>query len=87
MIYNNEEAIQTAREAQLIQSVIRPYVDDKVKMVVTRMVNDYRAGNTDHDTIVGRIGEIRALMDVVEQLDHAQRMGHAAMQKEYADGS
>lgn len=78
----NIEKMEDGREAAAIHSIVTPYVMRTIDELVLQMVNIYRTGTMPHDLLVGKLGEITGLHDLISHLEHIQKMGDIAAQKE-----
>jgi hypothetical protein len=83
---DNQIDMEEGRNAALVQSIVKPFIDEQLKNAMTMMVNEYRAGNTSHDMLVGKVAEMKALMGLMSSLDTVQRLGISAMKREYGNG-
>lgn len=78
--------IEKGRQAVQAAAFIIEPVRESQEVVLRRLINDYRAGKTDHDRIVGGIAEIAALDKLMAELKNAETQGNAAAQKEFQYG-
>lgn len=75
--------MQRAEEATVVLGHISGYVDATVRGITNNLVAHYRTGKIDHDVLVGGVGEINALLNMVSHLTVVQRNGEAAASKEF----
>lgn len=80
---NNEEKIERGKEAVFVESVIAPLIEQRVRIILNHLVSMYRGGDIDHDKMVGKIGEITAMYNLISDLESVQRQGDIAAEKEF----
>lgn len=78
------ERIEEGHEAGVIQNVVAPYVIQAKYDLMQRLITMYRSGDTSHDRIVGVMGELTALDNLVQELEYKRRQGYVSQEKEYA---
>lgn len=84
MSATNEAAIEEGQRAGVIQDAMLPYVQQAKAELVARLVAMYRSGDTAHDRVVGAMGELTALDNLIQELEYKRRQGFVAQEKEYA---
>lgn len=77
------DAIDRGRQATLVEAVVTPYISERVAKVTQKLVAAYRSGDLTEQLMTGSIGEITALQDLLRELEHDQRLGIGAAEKEY----
>lgn len=75
------EKIERGRDAQAIAAMVRDAIDTQMTMACQQLIALYRAGQIDHDLVIGKIGEMAGLQNLLATLETRQRQGHAAMEK------
>jgi hypothetical protein len=78
----NINKMERGREAAAIDALVKPYVQIRIDNITDQLVGFYRGGIMSHDIMVGKIGEITALLDMLSSLETMQRQGDAAAQQE-----
>jgi len=78
----NIAKMEAGREASFISSHVKPYVMARIDVIMEQMVGYYRSGTMPHDLLVGKVGEITALLDMISNLESAERQGDYAAQQE-----
>lgn len=78
----NIAKMEAGREAAAVDGLVKPYVMARVDVIVEQMVAIYRGGVMPHDVLVGKLGEITGLLDLIYHLEHVQKIGDNAAQKE-----
>lgn len=77
------ERIERGRLATQAASFILEPIMESQNKVLRKLINAYRAGKADHDTILGGIAEITALDNLITELNNAQTQGEAAAEQEF----
>lgn len=78
------ETIEEGQRSGVIQDALIPYVRDRKGELVARMIAMYRSKDTDHDKVVGLMGELAALDNLIQDLEYKRRQGYIAQEKEHA---
>ncbi len=76
------DLMQRGGEATAMLGAVGEIIDDLARQAVSLMVAQYRQGAIEHDFIVGKVGEIAALQNIMVELEHRQRRGIAAAERE-----
>lgn len=79
------QIIERGRQAVLIESVTGEFIASQEARLVTDLVRQYRGGTLSHDKMVGAVGGITALRDLVTELESEQRRATTAFQQEHDD--
>jgi len=79
--------MQRADEAAALRGILSPVLDSAILGTLNSLVAHYRGASLNHDVMVGKIGEISALMGLVDHLDGQLRAGEAAREREFSDGA
>jgi hypothetical protein len=82
----NLEVMQRADEANALRGLLDARVGDSVRSIIGHLVAHYRSGAVVHDTLVGKVAEISALMALMASFDADVRAGDAARDREFGDG-
>jgi hypothetical protein len=82
----NLHAMQRADEAAALRGMVGGLVNDLVLGTLNVLVAHYRGATLHHDVMVGKIGEISALLGLLDTLDGSMRAGEAAREKEFGNG-
>jgi hypothetical protein len=82
-----EMAMQRADAASVVRGHMEPIVNDLVFGAIHLLVANYRGATLTHDVMVGKIGEISALMGLLSHLDGAMRAGEVVREKELGNGT
>lgn len=80
------EIIEEGRQAIQASAYITEPVREYREIVIRKLVNMYRAGDTGHDRLVGGIAEICALDNLMLELENKARLGNVAATKEFKNG-
>jgi hypothetical protein len=78
----NLEKIQDGREAVALAGILRPYIDNRIALIVHETVSRYRQGMADYPFLLGNAAKITALMDTLSDLENKTRLGDIATAKE-----
>ncbi len=80
----NDELMQTVeqgRDASIVKAMVRDVIDHQMLMANQSLINQYRQGNIDHDLMIGKIGEMAGLQNLLAELDSRERKGTNALDK------
>ena len=84
------EAIEAGRTATWLEGALAPVVDDMMRDRIDKMIAHYRMAATgkplSHDLLVGLVGELTGLHDLLSELERRHRMGDAAAAREFGNG-
>jgi hypothetical protein len=83
---NRLQKIEEGKIASSIESFAGAYITDKITQHVKLLTAAWRAGDLSHDKMVGIIGGISALEEMIADLGSIQRQAYIAAQKEFGDG-
>lgn len=75
--------IEEGKQATAALAYILAPIQQYQLRTVTRMINSYFSGNTEHDHLVGSVAELAALSRLISELENAQRRGNVAQEQEY----
>lgn len=80
------EKIEEGQRAGVIQDALIPYVTERKGRLLGKLISMYRGGQTGHDQVVGVMGELTALDDLIQELESKRRQGFIAQEKEHDAG-
>lgn len=80
------ERMQAGREATALTGLLKPYMDDRVDLIVHRMVSLYRQGTADYPALLGAAAQISCIMDILSDLDTTRNRGNVSAAKELKNG-
>lgn len=83
----NLKTIDLSDRAAAVRGAVSAYIHDNINNLISNLVAHYRGGQLTHDMLVGKVGEMSALMSLLEQVHSDLRAGEAAREREYGDGS
>jgi hypothetical protein len=78
----NLDDMERGHTAGLIHAEFRLLLEEQVGQKLLLLVNHYRAETMSHDFMVGKIGEITAIHDILNELEVRERQGISARQRE-----
>ena len=81
----DQEDIQRGRMATVTEAVVKPFVQERVEKIIQKLVFQYRSGGLTDEMMIGSIGEITGLKDLLNELENDQRIGIGAMEREFKD--
>lgn len=73
--------IEKGRDASAIAAMVRSAIDEQMIMACQQLISLYRAGSVDHDLVIGKIGEMAGLQNLLATLETRQKQGIAAMER------
>lgn len=79
------ELMEAGREAAEVASVVVQPIHDQIGLTVQQMVNHYRQGVMNHDYLVGKLGEIAGLEQLLNDLEMKQNRASLAAEKELSN--
>ena len=79
------ETMAEGREAVALMGIIRPYIDNRIHLLVHQMSALYRNGTADFPHLLGIAAQVTCMMDLLSDLDSRARRGDVAAQKELRD--
>lgn len=79
-------AIEEAKIASVAAAYLLAPVNRASEDIVQRMMKAYRSREMDHDFLVGCVGELTALSDLMKKLENATLQGEIAAEKEFGNG-
>ena len=77
------DAIQKGSDASRIEALLAPYIQQEIMMRISHLTAAYRSDTLSHDKMIGMIGAISALQEIMSNLDSIQRQAIQAAEKEY----
>lgn len=80
---NREDTIQRGADAARIEMLLGPYIQNEIMMRISHLTAAYRSDDLSHDKMVGMIGAISALQEIMSNLDSIQRQAIQAAEREY----
>ena len=80
------DAMDAGRDAALVSSVIVPLINSRITTYIQQLAGLYRGGQLGHDMLLGKVAEITAMLNLIADLEGAQRQGDIAAEKELGDG-
>ena len=80
--HRNLETIQDGRNATIVAGVVRPYIDERIYLLMHNMAGMYRSKQLNHDILVGTAAQMSCLLDMLSDLDSKARQGDIAANKE-----
>ena len=80
------DAMDAGRDAALVSSVVVPLINGRITTYVQQLAGMYRGGQVNHDMLLGKVAEITAMLNLIADLEGAQRQGDIAAEKELGDG-
>lgn len=78
--------IEDGQQASSIETIVGPYIQQKITEQVKLLVSHWRADTLPHDKMVGIIGGISALEAMMSDLRSIQQQAWTASEKEFGDG-
>jgi hypothetical protein len=79
----SEDIIQKGADASRIESLLGPYIQQEIMTRISHLTAAYRSDTLSHDKMVGMVGAISALQEVMSNLDSIQRQAIQAAEREY----
>lgn len=70
----------------MLLSAIDEMVNRRVATYTQHLMAFYRSGGATHEALLGKVAEITAMFDLLQDLQAQVRRGEIAAQKEYGDG-
>lgn len=67
----------------MIEALLGSYVQQEIMTRIAHLTAAYRSDTLSHDKMIGMIGAIAALQEVMSNLDSIQRQAIQASEKEY----
>jgi len=83
---NRLDTMDRGREAGFALAVVVPLINTRITNYVQQLAGMYRGGEYTHDQLLGKVAEITAMLNLISDLESAQRIGDTAAQKELGDG-
>lgn len=80
------ERIQAGREAVALTGLLKPYMDNRVDLIVHMMVSHYRSGTANLNNLLGAAAQISCIMDILSDLDTTRNRGDISARQELKDG-
>lgn len=81
------ELMEEGREATEVASIVLNPINDQIELVVKQLMNHYRTGVMNHDYIIGKLGEIAGLHQLITDLEMKQNRASLAAAKELGNAS
>ena len=81
--YHHEDILKKGSDAARIEALLGPYIQQEIMLRINHLTAAYRSDTLSHDKMVGMIGAISALQEVMSNLDSVQRQAIQAAEKEY----
>jgi hypothetical protein len=82
----NLSAMEHGRKATEIRAEFGELIDNVVRTKLARLIAIYRQGKIDHDMVIGLVGEMAAMQELVSELESMERRGIVAREKELGRG-
>lgn len=79
----HEDILKKGSDAARIEALLGPYIQQEIMLRISHLTAAYRSDTLSHDKMVGMIGAISALQEVMSNLDSVQRQAIQAAEKEY----
>lgn len=76
------ERIQAGREATALIGLLKPYMDERVAILVHKMASHYRQGTADFPTLLGAAAQISGILDILSDLDTTRNRGTTSASQE-----
>lgn len=83
----NIERMERGKQAAVVSGAIEEVLQDYEAVTLGHMKSLYRSGKTDHDLLVGKLGELVAMDNLRAELENRQRQGDLAAMKEMGNGA
>lgn len=83
----NLNRMHEGRHATVIAGLVKPYIDNKVTLLVHEMCNAYRSREATHEFLLGKTAEVTALLNLMADLERAYKLGVNASKQEIGNGS
>jgi hypothetical protein len=80
---NSEKILQKGSDAARIEMLLGPFIQNEISMRISHLTAAYRSDTLSHDKMVGMIGAISALQEIMSNLDSIQRQAIQAAEREY----
>lgn len=80
------ERIQAGREATALIGLLKPYMDDRVALLVHKMATHYRNGTAEYPVLLGTAAQISGILDILSDLDTTRNRGTTSAAQEMKDG-
>lgn len=74
--------MEDGHTAGVIHALFNEFLQERARVVVTKLITSYRNGSLDHDRLVGCAAELACIDDIVNELHNKQRRGFTAREKE-----
>lgn len=78
----NIDRMERGKQATVVSAAIEEVLQDYEQSTLTMLRALYRSGKTDHDVLVGKLGELVAMDNLRSELETRQRQGDLAAMKE-----
>lgn len=75
-------AMQEGRTAAMVAGIIRPYIDQKIQMLVINMAQLYRSRQAEFPALLGIAAQMALCMDMLSDLESKVRRGNQAAKEE-----
>lgn len=79
------ELMEAGREATELAAVIYQPINDQIELIMMQLINHYRQGVMNHDYIIGKLGEVAGLTQLLSDLEMKQNRASLAAEKELSN--
>lgn len=79
------DQIEKGRAASMIESLVGPWINERIGIEVQLMVAEYRGGQMTHDQMVGRVAGMAMMFTMASELQNLQRRAEGAAEKEFGN--
>lgn len=76
-------SMQQGRDATVIASLVKPYLDERLSRLIAKLASLYRSGQTDFPALLGTTAQITFCLDMMSDLEGRVRKGSLAAQQEF----
>lgn len=84
MSEENIELMEIGRRATAAAGVVGNYIREQHGRIIESMVRSYKASTLTHDKLIGQVGELSALADLISNITSDQRRGNTAAEREHS---
>jgi hypothetical protein len=82
MTEKNLKDMEDGHTAGVIHGLFADFLQQQAVLTVSKMIASYRSNTLDHDKLVGFVGELACIDNIVNELENRQRRGFTAREKE-----
>lgn len=80
------ERMAAGREANALLGILRPYIDDRLSILVQKLAAEYRNRTAEYPVLLGTAAQIAGLLDLLSDLESTSNRGNISAAKELGNG-